>query len=135
MVLISFSLIINNSEHPFMCLLAVCVSFLEKCLFKPLVPILLYSQFLWYWVVWAIYLFWILISCLLHYLQIFLLSCRLSFHFVDGFLVPKLLSLVRSHLFIFALYFWPWDTDPRKYCCDLCGKVFAYICLTAEEIS
>lgn len=35
-VLISFSLIINNGEHPLVCLLAICMSFLENCLFKSL---------------------------------------------------------------------------------------------------
>ena len=67
----SISLMISDIEHLFMFLLAICMFPFDKYLLRSSAHFVIKWLVFWYWVVWAVYIFWILTPYQSYHYQIF----------------------------------------------------------------
>ena len=80
-------------------MLAICMSSLEKCIFR--LPIFKsgWVFFFCYWVLWVLYVFWILTPYQIYDLKTFFPFSRLPFHFCCGVIFS---SWILTHLYALA---------------------------------
>ena len=119
----------SDVDHLFLCMLAICLSSLDKCIFCSSIFFYLLSLSMLFNCMSHLYVFEVKPLSVTTFESIFSQSVDCFFILFYGFLCcEKLVCLGPICLFLLLCHL-PWETNQRKLCSDLCQRVFSYVVL------